>query len=222
MCRLDTHVHVCYDTLSNLTHRNIFYSTSTHHTSSHPTARHPTSADLTLPHLGSSYPTPPHFDSSCFTSPHRQTPHLHSSYPTPPHRKTPHLCSSDPTPPHLSSSYSTPPHRDPLHACKCVTLTLSARFSSQSPSEKALKSPVLLGLSGGLVGGLVGPCPLLEFTGLDAEGASAAALKARARCCGCFLGVRLGCIAKQSQSVRPSSIAERQRNTREGEECHAA
>ena len=62
------------------------------------------------------------------------------------------------------------------------TLTLSARFSSQSPSEKVLKSPVLLGLSGGLVGGLDGPWLLLEPGPLDADGACAAALKALARC----------------------------------------
>lgn len=83
-------------------------------------------------------------------------------------------------------------------AClEVVTLTLSARFSSQSPSENALKPPVLLGLSDGLVGGLDGPF-LLAFTGLEAEGTCAAALKARARCCGCFLGVRLGCTARYS------------------------
>lgn len=59
------------------------------------------------------------------------------------------------------------------------TFTLSARFSSQSPSEKVLRSSVLLGLSGGLCVGL----PL---------GRGVAALRILAAGCG-FLGVRAGC-----------------------------
>ena len=102
--------------------------------------------------------------------------------------------------------YSAPLAHPP--SLQTVTFTLSARFSSQSPSEKALKPPVLLGLSGGLAGGLVGPCPLLEFTGLDAEGTCAAALKARARCWGCFLGVRLGCMAMQRFGQKQQHIRE--------------
>ncbi len=70
------------------------------------------------------------------------------------------------------------------------TLTLSARFSSQSPSEKVLKSPVLLGLSGRLWVGL----PL----GLGVADTWEAAPRALAMCCAGFLGVRAGCMRKTS------------------------
>lgn len=70
------------------------------------------------------------------------------------------------------------------------TLTLSARFSSQSPSEKVLKSPVLLGLSGGLWVGLP--------VGLGVADTWDAAPRALAICCAGFLGVRAGCMHKIS------------------------
>ena len=64
-----------------------------------------------------------------------------------------------------------------------LTLTLSAKFSSQSPSEKLLKSPVLLGLSGGLLV-VVALC-------LGADGGTfGTALRAGPN--GSFLGVRSG------------------------------
>lgn len=70
------------------------------------------------------------------------------------------------------------------------TLTLSARFSSQSPSEKVLKSPVLLGLSEGLWVGL----PL----GLGVADTWETVPRALVTCCAGFLGVRAGCMCKTS------------------------